>query len=105
MGEENNLDFLEKFPKDRNGLYIVYELYTFDNLSRSLLKNGFDHKEALCFILANCSLSALVFQERIHNKRYKQLSGKDALPSDLAAHKAQLISHLLEGMGNESSKT
>ena len=25
------LGFLEKFPKDDNGLYIVYELYTFDN--------------------------------------------------------------------------
>ncbi|MDI6810417.1 MAG: hypothetical protein QMD80_01840 [archaeon] len=90
-----DLDFLEKFPKDRNGLYIVYELYTFDNLFRLLLKNSFDHEEALCFILGNCSLSALVFQERIHNKGYKKLSAKDALPADLAACKAQLIFYLM----------
>lgn len=92
---KEDLDFLEKFPKNRNGLYIVYELYTFDNLFRLLLKNGFAHEEALCFILANCSLSALVFQERIHNKRYKKLLGKDAKPPDLAALKAQLIYDLM----------
>jgi serine/threonine protein kinase len=92
---KEDLDFLEKFQKERNGLYIVYELYTFDNLFRLLLKNGFDHKDALYFILANCSLSALVFQERIHNKKYKKLSGKGALPADLAACKAQLINDLM----------
>lgn len=89
------MHFLEKFPKDRNGLYIVYELYTFDNLFRLLLKNNFDHEEALCFILSNCSLSALVFQEGIHNKRYKKLSAEDALPADLATHKARLIYDLI----------
>ncbi|MDH5414371.1 MAG: hypothetical protein OEW87_09560 [Flavobacteriaceae bacterium] len=93
---KENLDFLQVFPKDRNGLYIVYEVYTFDNLFRLLLKNNFDHKEALCFILSNCSLSALVFQERIHNKRYRKLSGNDALPADLAARKARFIYDLIK---------
>ena len=79
----NDLNFLREFPKDRNGLYIVYELYTFDNLFRLLLKNGFEHEDAMYFILANCSLSALVFQERIHNKGYKKLSAKDAQPAEL----------------------
>lgn len=88
---KEDLDFLKRFPKDHSGLYIVYELYTFDNLFRLLLKNGFDHEEALCFILCNCSLSALVFQERIHNVGYKKLSARDVLPPDLATHKAQLI--------------
>lgn len=88
---EEDLRFLEKFPKDINGLHIVYELYTFDNLFRLLLKNSFDHEGSLCFILCNCSLSALIFQERIHNMEYKKLSAKDALPADLAACKAQLI--------------
>ena len=92
---KENLDFLEVFPKDRNGLYIVYSLYTFDNLFRLLLKNDFDHEEALCFVLCNCSLSALVFQERIHNKGYKRLFAKDALPADLAACKARLIYELM----------
>jgi hypothetical protein len=93
MKEQSN--FLKKFPKDRNGLYIVYEVYTFDNLFRLLLKNSFDHEEALWFILCNCSLSALVFQERIHNKRYKELSGEEAFPADLAACKARLIYELM----------
>lgn len=92
---KEDLDFLEKFPKDRNGLYIVYELYTFDNLFRLLLKNSFNHEEALYFILFSCSLSALVFQERIHNKGYRRLSAKDVLPADLAACKAQLIYDLM----------
>ena len=87
--------FLEKFPRDKSGLYIVYELYTFDNLFRLLLKNGLDHEDALCFILSNCSLSALVFQERIHNLKYKDIAGEEAMPADLAACKAQLISDLI----------
>jgi len=85
------LRFLKKFPKDGDGLYIVYELYTFDNLFRLLLKTGLDHEEALWFILFRSSLSALVFQERIHNKKYKGLLAEEALPPDVAAHKARLI--------------
>jgi hypothetical protein len=100
---EEDLGFLKRFPKERNGMYIVYELYTFDNLFRLLLKNNFDHEEALYFILANCSLSALVFQERIHNKKYRKLSGKDALPADLAACKAQLIYDLMSICEEEKS--
>jgi hypothetical protein len=88
---EEDLDFLVKFPKDHNGQYIVYDRFTFDNLFRLLLKNDFEHEEALFFILANCSLSALVFQERIHNNAYKTLSEEDAISPDLAACKAQLI--------------
>jgi hypothetical protein len=88
---EEDLGFLKRFPKERNGMYIVYELYTFDNLFRLLLKNNFDYEEALDFVLFNCSLSALVFQERIHNKGYRKLTAKDALPPHLAARKAQLI--------------
>jgi hypothetical protein len=91
----DDLDFLVRFPKEHNGMYIVYELYTFDNLFRLLLKSNFDHEEALAFVLFNCSLSALVFQERIHNKGYRKLSAKDALSADLAARKAQLIYDLM----------
>jgi len=86
---------LEHFPRDGNALYMVYELYTFDNLLRLLLQNGFDHEECLQFVLFNCSLSALVFQERIHNERYRELLGKDAMPADLAACKARLIYDLM----------
>ena len=88
---EEDLDFLKEFTKDRNGLYIVYDRFTFDNLFRLLLKSHFDHEEALFFILANCSLSALVFRERIHNKVYKKLSADDPSSADLVACKARLI--------------
>lgn len=97
------LDLLIEFLKDKSGMYIVYELYTFDNLFRLLLKNNFDHEEALDFVLFNCSLSALVFQERIHNKAYEKLSAKDALPPDLAASKAQLIYDLMSICEEEKS--
>ncbi|PIR41862.1 MAG: hypothetical protein COV30_01580 [Candidatus Yanofskybacteria bacterium CG10_big_fil_rev_8_21_14_0_10_37_15] len=83
--------FLEHFPKDDNGLYIIYELYSFDNFFRLLLKNKLDHEEAMDFMVSDCSFSALVFQERIHNKKYLKLSVKDTLPSELAASKAKLI--------------
>ena len=87
--------FLKKIPKEPSGLFIVYDLFTFDNFFRLLLKTGLDHEEALNFILSRSSLSALVFQERIHNNRYKRLSAKEALPAECAFSKAQLIQDLL----------
>ena len=74
-----DLDFLNKFPRDPSGLYIVYDRFTFDSLFRLLLKSGFDHEESLSIVLDNCSLSALVFQERIYNMRYTKLSDEDEL--------------------------
>jgi hypothetical protein len=88
--------FLKHFPKDNNGLYIVYDRFTFDNLFRLLLKNGFDHEEARDYILINCSLSALVFQERLYNNGYLRLFGNDALDPRDAAHRAKVISDFLE---------
>jgi hypothetical protein len=91
--------FLRKFPKGTDGLHIVYEPYTFDNMFRLLLKSGMCSEEALSFVLANCSLSAVVFQDRIHNERYSELSAKDALPPDEAARKARLIYDLMDVAG------
>ncbi len=88
-------DFLNEFPKDSDGMHIVYDRFTFDNLFRLLLKEGLDREQALHFILANCSLSALVFQERIHNERYRELSPDDVLSPDLVALRAQVLSDLL----------
>ncbi len=92
---QRKLSFLKKFPKSQNGLYIVYGLNAFDNLFRLLLKNGFSHEESLSIILCNCSLSALVFQERIHNHGYRKLSAKEALPSDYAGHTEPLLYNLI----------
>ena len=88
--------FLKHFPKNSEGLYMVYELYSFDNFFRLLLKHGLDQENSLYFILYNCSLSGLVFQERIHNKAYLKLRGEDASSPRIASIKAMLIFDILQ---------
>lgn len=88
---DDDLEFLKEFPKDVNDMYIVYDLFTFDNLFRLLLANDFGHEDAFYFMLANCSMSAHVFQERLHNKIYRNLNAEDALPADEAARRAKVI--------------
>jgi len=48
------------------------------------------------FMIASCSFSAVVWQEYIHNHRYRKLSAEDALPPKIAAYKAIFIGDLLE---------
>ncbi|MCX5718400.1 MAG: hypothetical protein NT055_00275 [Nitrospirae bacterium] len=99
---KDDLEFLKEFPKNENDMYIVYDRFTFDNLFRLLLQAYFDHEDALYFMLANCSMSALVFQERLHNKKYKKLSAEDALPVDEAARRAKVIYDLVQiAQGND----
>jgi hypothetical protein len=74
----------KSFRKNSAGMYEIYDRFSFDNLFRFLLNNDFDHEEALNFILCNCSLSTLVFQERIYNKYYLNLSTDEAISDDLA---------------------
>ena len=90
------MKFLKYFPKNSEGSYMVYELYSFDNFFRLLLKHGFNHNDALYYIFAKCALSAVVFQERIHNKAYLKLRGEDAPSSRLASIKAMLIFDILQ---------
>jgi hypothetical protein len=90
------MKFLKHFPKNSEGLYILYELYSFDNFFRLLLKHGFNHEDALYYIFAKCALSAIVFQERIHNRTYLKLRGQDAPSPRLASIKAMLISDILQ---------
>jgi len=92
--DESRFKSLSYFPKDGSDLFIVFELYTFDNMFRLLLMGDFDHEDVLNFMLSECSFSALVFQERIHNKKYLHLEKKDALKPELAASKARLISDI-----------
>ncbi len=91
----DQFDFLSKIPKETNGLFSVYELFTFYNFFRLLLKSGLDNEDALHFILARSSLSAYVFQEVIHNGKYKTITAEGVLPADYAFCKAQLIYDLL----------
>ena len=92
---------LKYFPKDNQGLYIVYECFSFDNFFRLLLKNEYDHEQALDFILCHCSLSALVWQERIHNQKYCKLSATDAIDPMNAACKAIFIKDMLDILHEE----
>ncbi len=84
--------FLENYFKKNHE---IYDRFSFDNFFRLLLNNDFEYEEALHYILCNCSLSAYVFQERIHNMGYEKLSAEDVLPADLAATKARLIHDLM----------
>jgi hypothetical protein len=61
----------------------VYEQFTFDYLFRRLLEAGLDHEEALDLVLANCSLSALVFEERVHNGYHKRICLQEVISQDL----------------------
>jgi len=96
---EEDLEFLKEFPKNEEDMFIVYDRFTFDNLFRLLLKADFDHEDALMFMLANCSMSALVFQERLHNKKYRKLLAEDALLADEAARRAKVIYDMMEISG------
>jgi len=90
------MKFLKYFPKNSERMYIIYELYSFDNFFRLLLKEEYEYEDALMFVLANCSLNALVFQERIYNKKYLKLYAKDAPSPQKASIKSQLIFDILE---------
>ncbi len=52
----------------------INDRFTFDDLIRLLLRSGFTHEEAKNVILNNCTLSALVFQERVENNFYLEIS-------------------------------
>ncbi|MBD3288355.1 hypothetical protein GF337_06085 [candidate division KSB1 bacterium] len=89
-------EFLTYFPKDQQGLFIVYELYTFDNFFRLLMQHECSyHDEALEYMIANCSLSAVVFQKRKHNNKYRLLDAKDAISPFEASINAKLKADLL----------
>lgn len=87
---------LKYFPRDNNGLFTVYELFTFDNLFRLLLNEGHSHNDTLDFMIASCSFNALVFQERIHNNKYKDLRKEDLLYPEDSFIKANLIKAIID---------
>lgn len=74
---------LVSFQKNSDGMYKIYDRFSFDKLFRILLRKDFDEEEALQFLLNNCALSSLVFQERIYNKYYKKISLEEAISADL----------------------
>ena len=89
-------EFLKEFPQNTEGLYIVYELFTFDNLFRLILAAGYNHDETMDFMISKCSFSAIVFQERIHNNKFYLLNVVDVLSPDEASVKAKFIADLID---------
>lgn len=61
----------------------LYDRFSFDNFVRLLLSEGFDTEDVFNFIMNNCKLSTLVFQERIENEYYKQISVDNSISDDL----------------------
>jgi len=86
-----NKQLSKNFKKNTNGMYEIFDRFSFDNLFKLLLKQDFDHEEALNFIFCNCALSALVFQERIYNKYYLKLSTQNTLSDDLVESMYQTL--------------
>jgi len=72
-----------KFKKNSEGLYEIYNRFSFDDFFRLLLNSGFENEDALAFILSNCALSAIVFQERIHNEYYLEITPDQKMSDDL----------------------
>ncbi len=88
-------EHFSKFEKNEEGLYKLYDRFSFDNFFRLLLRNDFEHEEGLDFIFCNCSLSTPVFQERIYNKYYLNLSTEDTMSDDLVALRNQFLFELV----------
>lgn len=93
---DKEMEFLKYFPKDKDNMHMIFELFSFDNFFRLLLKEGYDYEDALLLVLANCSLSAVVFQERLHNKKYLKLHAEDALSPREAARRSRLFFDILQ---------
>jgi len=67
MDDEYPPIYVREFPE-------VFDRFTFDYLFKRLLTDGYNNKEAKDVILYNCSLSALVMQERLDNGYYLKMA-------------------------------
>jgi hypothetical protein len=66
-----------------NELIELFDRFSFDYLVRLLLSEGFDSEDILNFIMCNCKISTLVYQERIENEYYKKISVDNSISDDL----------------------
>lgn len=84
---------IEEFLKEHE---ICYDRFTFDKIFRFLLKNDFDHEEAKDVIMYNCSLSALVLQERVYNNYFYKMEVDEDISQDLLALKNEMANDSLK---------
>src|ERR1039457_3133137 len=68
-----------------------FDRFTFDKIFRFLLTNEFTQEEAKDTIICNCSLSALVFQERIYNDFYLTIKMNEKISEDLLKLKNEVF--------------
>lgn len=91
-------DIIERYISNNHE---CYDRYTFDKIFRFLLLNEFSNEEAKDYILFNCSLSAIIFQERIDNDFYKLIEVDEKLSSDLLKERNEFfIAHIPDSMLN-----
>ena len=90
------LEEILKFERTEEGLVKLYDRFSFDELFRLLLINGFEREEAMNFILCNCALSALVFQERIYNCYYLNIQVDEVISPDLLQLKGQCFTEVIQ---------
>jgi len=69
--------------------------FSFDNLFRKLLAEGYDNDEAIQYILNNCSLGPIVIQERIENNFYEKINQTDEISSDLEEWRKEILVKIL----------
>jgi len=72
----------------------VYDRFSFDKLFRSLIIKGYDAEEAISYILNNCKLSSLIFEERIYNKYYKRILVDETMSEDLRKLRQEIFDHI-----------
>ncbi|MBS1521443.1 MAG: hypothetical protein JST50_10630 [Bacteroidetes bacterium] len=84
---------IEEFLKQHE---TCFDRFTFDKIFRFLLANDFSHEDAKDTILFNCSLSALVLQERIHNNYYEKIEVDEEMSRDLISFKKEIELKILE---------
>jgi hypothetical protein len=92
-------DEIEDFLREHE---ICYDRFTFDKIFRFLLNNNFDHEGAKDLILHNCRLSALVLQERIHNRFYKKIKVDEEMSTDLSPWSDQVMKDHLKKIITEA---
>ena len=75
-------EYLPDYIKEH---YEVFDRFTFDYLFKRLLVDGYDNEQAKGIILYNCSLSALVMQQRLDNEYYLRMKATNVIAPDLLA--------------------
>jgi len=88
MDDEYPPAYIKEYPD-------VFDRFTFDYLFKRLLADGYDNEKAKDVILYNCSLSALVMQERLDNNYYLKIKVNDQIAPDLAELREEIANKIL----------